>query len=59
MKQQMKTRFTPAGPDEPIKAQALPTITDHNMQRYVEAIQTHYGSTVNGPPSTDGFPAGR
>jgi hypothetical protein len=44
MKQQMKTRFTPAGPDEPIKAQAMPSTTDHNMQRYVDAIQKHYGS---------------
>ena len=57
--QKVKAQFTPAGPDEPIKAQAMPSTTDHNMQRYVEAIQTHYGSPVNGPPSTAAFPAGQ
>lgn len=59
LKQKMKARVTPAGPDEPIVAQAMPSITDHNMQRYVDAIQKHYGSPANGPPSTGAFPAGK
>jgi len=59
MKQQMKTRFTPAGPDEPIKAQAMPSVTDHNMQRYVEAIQRYYGSPATRPTSTGAFPVGQ
>jgi predicted lipase len=59
LKQQVKDQFALVSPDEPIKAQAMPTITDHNMQRYVEAIQKHYGSPANGPPSTSAFPAGK
>jgi len=56
-KQKVKAQLTPAPPGEPVMAQAMPSTTDHNMQRYIEAIQTHYGSTVNGPPSTAAFPA--
>lgn len=59
LKQQMKARVTPAGPDEPIVAQAMPNITDHKMQRYVETIEKHYGSPANRPPSIDAFPTGQ
>lgn len=48
-KQQVKAQFAPPPPGEPIKAQAMPSVTDHNMQRYIEAVRTHYGSTVGGP----------
>lgn len=48
-KKQVKAQFAPPPPGEPIKAQAMPSVTDHNMDRYVEAIRTHYGSAVGSP----------
>jgi triacylglycerol lipase len=48
-KLQVKAQFAPPQPGEPIKAQAMPSVTNHNMDRYVEAIRTHYGSAVGSP----------
>jgi hypothetical protein len=48
-KQQVKAQFAPPQPGEPIKAQAMPSVTDHNMDRYVEAVLAHYGSFVGSP----------
>jgi len=43
-KEQVKAQFAPPQPGEPVKAQAMPSTTDHDMDRYVDAIQTHYGA---------------
>lgn len=48
-KRQVKAQYAPPPPGEPINAQAMPNATDHNMDRYVEAIRTHYGSAVRSP----------
>jgi hypothetical protein len=48
-KKQVKAQFAPPQPGEPIKAQAMPSVTDHNMDRYVEAVLAHYGSFVGSP----------
>lgn len=48
-KRQVKAQFAPQPPGEPINAQAMPSVTDHNMDRYVEAIRTHYGSAAGSP----------
>lgn len=43
-KEQVKAQFTPRQPGEPVNAQAMPSTTDHAMERYVDAIQTHFGA---------------
>ena len=48
-KQRVKAQFAPPPPGEPINAQAMPSVTDHNMDHYVEAIRTHYGSAAGSP----------
>jgi hypothetical protein len=48
-KEQVKAQFAPPQPGEPVNAQAMPSVTDHNMDRYVEAVRAHYGSSVGSP----------
>lgn len=45
-KKEVKAQIAPPQPGEPVKAQAMPSTTDHNMQRYVEAVLAHYGSAA-------------
>lgn len=42
-KRSVRKQFTSPPPGEPVNAQAMPSVTDHNMERYVDAVQTHYG----------------
>jgi hypothetical protein len=42
-KKQVKAQFAPPQPGEPVIAQAMPSTTDHAMERYVDAIQSHFG----------------
>jgi len=42
-KEQVKAQFAPPQPGEPVNAQAMPSTTDHAMERYVDAIQSHFG----------------
>jgi hypothetical protein len=42
-KKQVKAQFAPPQPGEPVNAQAMPSTTDHAMERYVDAIHTHFG----------------
>ncbi|GDX96883.1 hypothetical protein LBMAG47_25480 [Planctomycetia bacterium] len=42
-KQQVKAQFAPPQPGEPVIAQAMPSTADHAMERYVDAIHTHFG----------------
>jgi pimeloyl-ACP methyl ester carboxylesterase len=42
-KKQVKAQFAPPRPDEPVNAQAMPSTTDHAMERYVDALHTHFG----------------
>ncbi|MBM4011349.1 MAG: lipase family protein, partial [Planctomycetes bacterium] len=47
-KRQVKAQFGPRPSEEQVKAQAIPSTTDHNMQRYVDAVRTHYGTAAKG-----------
>ena len=42
-KKQVKAQFAPPQPGEPVNAQAMPSTTDHAMERYVDALHTHFG----------------
>ena len=43
-KEQVKAQFATPKPGEPVNAQAMPSTTDHAMERYVDAIQSHFGA---------------
>lgn len=45
-KKEVKAQLTLPQTGETVKAQAMPSTTDHNMQRYVEAVLAHYGSAA-------------
>lgn len=41
-KRRVRARTLPPKPGQPVKAQAMPNATDHKVQRYVDAIRTHF-----------------
>jgi hypothetical protein len=43
-KEQVRAQFAPPQPGEPVNAQAMPSTTDHAMERYVDAIHAHFGA---------------
>jgi len=38
----VKARLAPPTPDAPLKPQAMPNATDHQMRRYLDAVQAHF-----------------
>lgn len=48
-KLEVKAEFSPPQPGEPFKAQAMPSTTYHDMQRYIEAVNNHYGPVDSTP----------